>query len=135
VATRVSLGAVIGVVVSLLSLNGNRTVHGVTLFPDLLSPLVLSGLTCLAVWRCARREQNGISAGQIGRTIAVTAGLIFATVMTVLGLLRFRHDNERVSLIWIAIALIIFLTALVAAIVCGLIAGAIVKRLVRHSHS
>ena len=132
-ATRVSLGAVIGTVVSLLSLNGNRTVHGVTLFPDLLTPLVLLGLTGLAVWFCARKELPSVSTWQVARTISMTAGLIFALVMTALGILRFTHEGEAFSWDLIIVALLMLLTPYVSALVCGILVSMVVKHLAHRS--
>ena len=123
-SVRVLLGLAIGIVVSLLSWQGNQTDHSVSTLPDLFTFLVLVGLTCGAVWFCARRSplHNSATVWKVGGTVAATAGILFGMAIVLIGLARFGQPRPHLLIFG-------FLTAFGSALLCGAVASALVSYL------
>jgi hypothetical protein len=113
-------GTVVGIVVSLLSWEGNRNPHIHSVFPNGFTVAALLGLMFLAVWFCARQVQAQKIAEikRIGIKISAIAGIVFGTVEALFCFMRFPGRSFILS----AVA---FAMTCACTLVFGIVAGAL----------
>jgi hypothetical protein len=118
VRLNIFLGIAIGAVGALISWKENTVPHLVSLFPNVLTALVLWGLIFLALCFYLRplQDKNFLSIVIIGGTISIAAGVVFGAGIVAQGLWRFGHP----SFIGLSIA---FLAALASAFIIGALAS------------
>jgi len=114
VGQQIGLGSLVGLVVGLACWRGNQTLQGVSTFPDLFTFAVLATLLAAAIHFSLRRGQpHGRAASMgVGIKVALAAGTVFGSIVTVIGLLRFSHPEPRLLAFG-------FLTAFGTALLCG----------------
>jgi hypothetical protein len=115
---QLSVGAVVGTVVALMCWRGNQIPHLVSTFPDGITFLVLVVLLTVAI-RFDQREHHAHDLAAVlraGLTIAVAAGLVFGSVVALLGTLRFTTPS-------LVLAAFGFVTAFGSSLVCGTVAA------------
>ena len=85
------LGSAVGLVGGLMSWRGNQTPHLVSTFPDTLTFVVFLVLMTSVVWLELGRQAvpNRSAALRLGAAIGSAAGVVFGTVLVVLGVIQF----------------------------------------------
>jgi hypothetical protein len=107
-------GAVVGAIVGFVSYAGNSRPGVVSIFPDLLTFLLLQALLSFVVQRQLRgRHPNGILESLLsGAAFAVPTGVVFGAVVVLVGAVRFDHPSFRLAAFG-------FVTAFALSLVCG----------------
>src|SRR5688572_4813260 len=85
------LGSAVGLVGGLMSWRGNQTPHLVSTFPDVWTFVVFMVLVTSVVWLELGRQAvpNRSAALRLGAAIGSAAGVVFGTVLVVLGVFQF----------------------------------------------
>lgn len=111
-------GAGVGTVVAALSWRGNTSTHLVSVFPDLLTLMILAALLFAVIWFELRRAMpRGRRASlRVGFTIASAAGVILGTAVMALGVVRFSAPFPT-------LLIFLFCSALVSAVAIGALAS------------
>jgi hypothetical protein len=115
-------GAAAGVIVSLLSWNGNRTPGTISVYSGFTAPVLL-GLLCLAVWFCTRHLQirHFAEIWKVARRISIITGIIFGIVQIFLMFARF-HSHPGPLMISVG-----FLVPVISVYVNGILASILVR--------
>ena len=112
------LGSAVGLVGGLLSWRGNREPHLVSTFPDTLTFLVFLVLITSVVWLELGRQAvpNRSAALRLGAVIGSAAGVVFGTVLIVLGVFQFTRP-------FVTLLAFGFVGAIVISVAFGLLAA------------
>ena len=112
------LGSAAGLAGGLLSWRGNQTPHLVSTFPDAWTFVVFMVLVTSVVWLELGRQAvpNRPAALRLGAVVGSAAGVVFGTVLMVLGV--FRFTTPLVGLLTVG-----FVAAFVVSAALGLLAA------------
>jgi hypothetical protein len=120
---QLALGSAVGAVVSLLCWIGNPTPHTNSTFPDGLTFVVLLTLLVAALWLNQRlRATDRHAVRRAGVFIGAAAGVVFATFVGILGIVRFTRPAPMLLAFG-------FMTAFLSNIILGVAAVELVTRL------